>query len=205
MSGSLVTKVSLSQPQSRVIITSPPVTAVKTSPTYTPLPQQLFIKSAGDVVPNLNFTNGYVLTWNAFRNAFDLEPSGGASILNGNTSEQIFFNSNPTANATTNTNISLPTANANALYMFKGQVGARDIHNNNSKVWSVEGGLKTGAGNTMNYIGTPIINIIAGDNGTNNWIMNLLIDAPNANMIINGSGSTNTINWVSRIDITEIG
>lgn len=208
MSGSTPTKVTVSQATSKVVITSPPTTVVKTSPTYSPLPQNFYIRAAKDVAPNLTYLSGYVLTWNAVDDVFDLEPpsgGGGGSILTGSTSVETFLIHNQTANTTANLSVAFPTANASGLYMFQGQVGARDINTNNSKIWSVEGGVKTGSGNTMNYIGTPIINIIAADEGTNNWVVNLMADASNAFMIVHGSGSTNTINWVSNIDITEIG
>lgn len=210
MSGSSPTRVSVSQATSKVVITSPPTTIVKTSPTYSPLPQNFYIRAAKDVATNLTYLNGYVLTWNGLDGVFDLEaPSGGGGgggILSGNTSSAILLNNNQTANTTANVvSAALPTANANGLYMFQGQIGARDVNTNNSKVWSIEGGVKTGKSNSMNFIGSPIINTIAADNGTNNWIITLLVDSANAHVIVHGTGSTNTINWVSNINVTEIG
>lgn len=99
----------------------------------------------------------------------------------------------------------------NSVYAFKGTVVARDTTNMFVKIWTVEGGIKNVVGppNTIpfsntSYVGTPIINIIAADNGTNNWTINLSVDQQNNAMLVQTSGSTNTTNWVAKIETTEV-
>ena len=117
------------------------------------------------------------------------------------------------ANVTTNIYGSinqLQVAN-NAVYGFTAMVVARDSTNMFAKIWKVEGGIKNvvGAINTIpisntNIMGTPVVNIIAADNGTNNWTITLATDIANNALLFKATGSTNTTNWVARVDTVEV-
>lgn len=130
--------------------------------------------------------------------------SGAAATVNLSTSG---------ANTTINTygSINQLALGNNSLYAFSGTVAARDTTNMFAKIWEVKGGIKNvvGAPSTtpianVNIIGTPIINIIAADNGTNNWAIGLTTDLANNALLITATGSTNTTNWVASIMTTEV-
>lgn len=130
--------------------------------------------------------------------------SGAASIVNLSSS-----GANSTVNLYGSIN-QLQLAN-NAIYAFSGMVAARDTTNMACKVWEVKGGIKNVVGppnttplSNTNIIGTPIINIIAADNGTNNWTVGLGTDLANNALLITATGATNLTNWVAQVQTVEV-
>ena len=100
----------------------------------------------------------------------------------------------------------------NFVYFFTAKIVARDVTNMFAKIWEVKGGIKNVVGaksttpvSNTNIMGTPIINIIAADNGTNNWTIGPSVDFANNALIFQATGSANTTNWVARVDLVEVG
>ncbi len=100
--------------------------------------------------------------------------------------------------------ITLPN---NSVYVFKGYVAGRDTSANLTKVWSLEGAIKRGLGAaTVVFVpGSPIIDVIADDDPlTSNWFLNFNLDTTNGGMQIVTTGTSNTINWTSKIETIEL-
>ncbi len=120
-----------------------------------------------------------------------------------------------TSGANTTTNVygimnQIQVAN-NALYAFCATVAARDVTNMFCKVWDVKGGIKNTVGpiNTIppsntTIMGSPVINIIAADNGTNAWTIAVATDLANNALLFTASGSPNTTNWVAGVTTVEV-
>jgi hypothetical protein len=93
----------------------------------------------------------------------------------------------------------------NSAYYFKGSVIAGVTGGGASKAWTFDGAIKKGAANSVAFIGTPIVNLIAQDSGASTWSIALSANTTNDTLTITVTGQTSTIiRWVCKIETTEM-
>jgi hypothetical protein len=94
---------------------------------------------------------------------------------------------------------------ANSAYYFKGSVIAGITGGGDTKAWTFEGAVKKGAANSIAFVGTPILNVIAQDAGASTWTVALGSSPTFDTVVVTVTGqAATTIRWVCKIETTEM-
>ena len=84
-------------------------------------------------------------------------------------------------------------------------VARRADANDETKAWQIKGAIDRNTGNTTALVGTPTVEVVAGDTAANAWTVSAEADASNNALVVKVQGENGkTIRWVGVVHLVQV-